>query len=274
MDHAQEVVHMSLSQTKSKFIEFQALKQKVKIEDAMALLGLKVSTFSDQMRSSCPACRSGGDRALVITASKSVFYCFAAGEGGDVIALVSHIKGVPMKDAAAILASSFDKHTDVELVATTATVPSTVPEKKKAGLNPLTYLQPEHPSVRALGISPETAKHFGAGYASKGIMRGRFAIPIHDAQGQLVAYCGRSVSDESPAYIFPSGFQPNEHIFNAHQVREGPLTLVREPLLLLKAHEGGINNVVAFLSDTLSAQQLEMLSSLMDEQLCESIELF
>jgi DNA primase len=261
---------MAVSQTKSKFIDFQALKKSVKIEDAMALLGLRVSTFSDQMRGSCPACKTGGERALVITASKSAFYCFAAGEGGDAIALVSHIKGVSMKEAAAFLASSIGKPADVEPVAITATVP----EKKKAGLNPLTYLQPEHPSVQALGISAETAKLFGAGYAPKGIMRARFAIPIHDAKGELVAYCGKSVLDESPTYIFPNGFNPSEYVFNAHQVREGPLTLLREPLLVLKAHEGGIDNVVTFLTETISAQQLEILSSLMDEQRCESIELF
>ena len=87
---------MSAKTHHPRFIDFQALKQNVKIEDAMALLGLKVSQHGDQMRGACPACKSGGDRALVITSSKSVFYCFAAGQGGDVIALISHIKGIGM----------------------------------------------------------------------------------------------------------------------------------------------------------------------------------
>jgi hypothetical protein len=78
-DHAQEVVPMSVTQNKQKFIDFQALKLEIKIEDAVPLFGLKVSQFKDQMRGPCPACKSGGDRALVITAAKSVYYCFAAG---------------------------------------------------------------------------------------------------------------------------------------------------------------------------------------------------
>ena len=266
---------MTANQTRSKFIDFQQLKQEIKIEDAMPLLGLQVSQFSDQMRMPCPACKSGGDRALVITKSKSAFYCFAQGEGGDVIGLIAHIKGIGMKDAANVLAESFNKKPEPRPTASVETVPSnSSPKKEKAGLNPLTYLQPEHPLVQALGISPETAKAFGAGYAPKGIMRGRLAIPIHDATGALVAYCGQAVTDESPTLIFPNGFQPTDYIFNSQTVFEGLLTLVREPLQVLKAHEGGMENVVAFLTDTVTPQQLEMLASLINQRRCEAIELF
>jgi hypothetical protein len=48
-DHRQEVVPMTANQTRSKFIDFQQLKQEFKIEDALLLLGLQVSQFSDQM---------------------------------------------------------------------------------------------------------------------------------------------------------------------------------------------------------------------------------
>lgn len=265
---------MSATHTKPKFIDFHALKQEIKIEDAMPLLGLKVSQFSDQMRGPCPACQTGGDRALVVTASKGVFYCFAAGEGGDVIALTSHIKGISMKDAAAFLADSFSKGADTASVSPAATVPShSSPKKEKAGLNPLTYLQPDHPSVQALSISSETAQIFGAGYAPKGIMRGRLAIPLHDANGVLLAYCGRAIGTESPALIFPNGFDPAEIIFNAHNLHEGPIVLLGDPLQVLKAVEGGVENAVAFLTGSISPQQLEMLSSLMDQKGCDCLDI-
>jgi hypothetical protein len=114
---------MSVTQNKPKFIDFQALKQEIKIEDAVPLLGLKVSQFNEQMRGPCPACKSGGDRALVITAAKSVYYCFAAGEGGDVIALTSHIKVIGMKEAAAFLAETLSKSTETPQQTPVATVP-------------------------------------------------------------------------------------------------------------------------------------------------------
>ena len=140
-------------------------------------------------------------------------------------------------------------------------------------MNPLTYLQPDHPSVLALGLSPETAQMFGAGFAPKGIMRGRLAIPLHDVNGLLLAYCGRAVGAESPALTFPNGFNPAEVIFNAHNLHEGPLVLLSDPLQVLRAAEGGVENAVAFLTGSIAPQQLEMLASLMDQKGCESLDI-
>ena len=41
-DHAQEVVPMSVTQNKPKFIDFQALKQEIKIEDTVLFAGARV----------------------------------------------------------------------------------------------------------------------------------------------------------------------------------------------------------------------------------------
>ncbi len=108
-------------------------------------------------------------------------------------------------------------------------------------------------SVQASGVSPETCAHLGAGFAPKGMMRGRFAIPIDERAGALLAYRGRAVKDESPSPIFPDG---------------------RDPLHALAAHESGIENVVAFLAENVTALQLEQLAALMDERKCENLEMF
>ena len=50
--------------------------------------------------------------------------------------------------------------------------------------------------------------------------------------------------------------------------------LVRDPLEVLRAHENGVENVVAFLTESVTAQQLEMFSSLMDEKECETVSIF
>jgi DNA primase len=258
----------------AKFIDFQELKETVKIEAVFALLGIALKPYGEQWRGPCPACKSGGDRALVVTPAKAAFYCFAAKQGGDVIALAAHVKAMAMKEAAQFLAGNSGLKPELKALASGPTLPATVPEKEKAGFNPLNYLQPEHPLVQALGVSAETAAHFGAGFAPRGILRGRLAIPIHDRHGTLIAYCGRAVKDESPTLIFPNGFQPGEVIFGGHLVRPGQLTLVRDPLQVLTAFESGVDNVVAFLTDGIAAQQLEMLASLMDERHCETVELF
>ena len=83
-----------------------------------------------------------------------------------------------------------------------------------------------------------------------------------------------ALKDESPALIFPNTFDPRQHIFNAERIVEGDLFLVRDPVRVLTAFESGLANVAAFLTETIGAQQLEQLASLMDERKCESVELF
>lgn len=259
---------MTANQTRSKFIDFQQLKQEINIEDAMPLLGLQVSQFSNQMRMPCPACKSGGDRALVITKSKGAFYCFAKGEGGDVIGLIAHVKGMSMKDAANVLAESFNKKLEPQPAAPVETVPSnSSPKKEKAGLNPLTYLQPEHPSVQSLGISPETALAFGVGYASKGTMRGRVLFPIRDCMGSLLAYCGLG---ENPRWLMPSNIEPASVIFGADMVQSVELRIVSNPTLVVTAQANGAC-AICFLTETVSSLQVETLASLLNEKSCELI---
>ena len=156
------------------------------------------------------------------------------------------------------------------------TVPrkGTVPQEQKAGFNPLTYLEASHESLAGLDVAASTFEAFGAGYAPKGILRGRLAIPIHSRDGVLLAYCGRTVRNESPTLLFPSGFDPHSTIFNAHRVAEGELYLVRDPLDALKAFENGIENVVSFLTEGITAQQLEQLASLMDGRKIDTLSLF
>ena len=90
----------------------------------------------------------------------------------------------------------------------------------------------------------------------------------------MLADCGRAAKEEKPALIFPDSFEPRGAIFNAHRVVEGDLFLVRDPLQALTAHEGGMENVVAFLTETVTAQQLERLAALMVDRKCEHLELF
>lgn len=160
-----------------KFVDFDEVKRSVSFGQAISLLKLTMQQHGQQWRSACPACKKGGDRALVITEGKG-FFCFASHKGGDVIALAAHIRDCNVKDAAAFLAKT--------------TVPVTVPKKEDEaeGLQPLTYLEHDHAAVLAVGFDPDVAKRLGIGYASKGIMRGTVAIPVRDENGTLLGYVG------------------------------------------------------------------------------------
>jgi DNA primase len=191
------------------YIDFDALKKHVTIEEAVKLLGLSMKLGNSQFRGPCPSCKSGGDRALVVTPAKSAFYCFAAQKGGDAISLAAHVRGEGVRDAATWLAQRSG------LVQVNRTVPSnssqsfqeaTVPESDsgKQGdrtLAPLSYLECDHPAVDAVGFDAEIAKQLGIGYAGKGIMRGTVAIPIRDEHGVLKGYVGVTEARLPPSFM-------------------------------------------------------------------------
>ena len=256
------------------YVDFAALKERVPITDAVDRLGLKLRERHDQLRGPCPVCKSGGDRALVVTPAKRAFYCFGAHSGGDVIALVAHIRGVDMKDAANFLQSQIDGPADEGN-------DKNSPEERVKGddkdirvLKPLTYLEPDHERVRALGLDAETCRAFGAGYAPKGLMRGRLAIPIHDwRSGDLVAYCGHAVRGENPKLIFPKDFDPTCRLFGTQQAGEGEIRLMRDPLELMLASQNGVDGGVAFLTESISPAQLQLLATMMEEKGIDTLEM-
>jgi hypothetical protein len=77
----------------------------------------------------------------------------------------------------------------------------------------------------------------------------------------------------TPSLIFPNGFNPR----GATSMRIGSsrvicsLSAIRQ---VLTAHESGIENVVAFLTENVTALQLEQLVALMDERKCDNLEMF
>ena len=251
-------------------IDFAELKSKVPIEQVLQLLGIAFKRHANQLRGCCPIHKGTDQRGFVVTPSKGLWFCFGGCGGGDQIKLVSKMRDCDAKTAAQWIADS------TGTIPQNTTVPrkGTVPQEQKAEFNPLTYLEASHESLAGLDVAASTFEAFGAGYAPKGILRGRLAIPIHSRDGVLLAYCGRTVRNESPTLLFPSGFDPHSTIFNAHRVAEGELYLVRDPLDALKAFENGIENVVSFLTEDITAQQLEQLASLMDGRKIDTLSLF
>lgn len=258
------------------FVDFAALKERVSLHQGMQMLGLNLKQSGAQYRGACPI-HGGGDRTLVVTPGKG-FYCFSEKKGGDVIQLVAHVKQIGNREAA----EEIDRHFGISLTtpkpqAAPIKPPAPQAREQKHGFDPAAYaarLDPAAEALNAVGLAPETYKAFGAGYASGGVNRGRLALPLHDREGTCIGYFGRTLKDESPKLTFASGTNPAEHIFNAHRAQAGELYLVRDPVDVLRAYEAGVENVVSFLTDTISAQQLEMLAALMDQKQVETVELY
>jgi DNA primase len=180
------------------FIDFAALKEKVSIGQCVQMLDLRMKG-NDQLRSGCPACRSGGDRALAVNVSKGSFYCFADGKGGDQIALVAHIRGVSQREAAQEIAEHF------RIGEPKAEKPERTAEKVEGGMEPLSYLEHDHPAVETLGFDAETAQALGIGHAPRGMMKGLVAIPIRLEDGSVAGYLGvNDIAKLPPKWQLPT----------------------------------------------------------------------
>jgi DNA primase len=156
----------------------------VTIEKAAQSLGLKLTPSGAQQRGPCPACGTGGPRALVITPAKGLFYCFSQGIGGDLISLWGHVQKCSLADAGCQIADTFGIGTVTSGTGRTSAPvhgsQATAPQAEKGQLKPLDYLEADHPAVEAAGFDSVEAKALGIGYAPKGIMKGTVAVPIRD----------------------------------------------------------------------------------------------
>ena len=107
--------------------------------------------------------------------------------------------------------------------------------EKRIDNTPLEFelrLDATHSYLRERGVLPETVRKFDLGYCDHGIMKGRICIPVHDADGRLVAYAGRwpepTSPPEEPRYRFPRGFKKRLVLFNLHRMRRSEELVIVE----------------------------------------------
>jgi DNA primase len=161
------------------FLNFEEIKAANPISEVVERLSLNLNKAGSSFRGKCPTCESSGDRNLVVTPEKGVFFCFTWGKGGDQIQLVSHVKGIGAKEAASWLSG-----------AERSKEKATKGEPPSEGFKPLEYLIHDHEAVVALGFEPGDAERLGIGYAPRGMLKGKVAIPVRLANGKLAGYVG------------------------------------------------------------------------------------
>jgi DNA primase len=131
---------------------------------------------------------------------------------------------------------------------------------------PLTFalkLDPEHPYLVDRGLSAELVAEFGLGFCSRGLMGGRICIPIHDEDGNLVAYAGRwpgdDVPDDQERYKLPAKFHKSRVLFNLHRVAAGEhVVLVEGYWSVFRLHALGVP-VVGLMGWSVSPEQVALL---------------
>jgi len=130
----------------------------------------------------------------------------------------------------------------------------------------LEKLERTHPYLTDRGLTTETLVDFGAGFCAKGIMAGRIAIPIHNPNGEVVAYAGRLIgepNDDNPKYKLPPGFKKSLELFNidraSKESADSVLVIVEGFFDCMKLHQLGHRKTVALMGSSMSSAQEELI---------------
>lgn len=267
------------------WVDFRLLKDRVTLE--MALDHYQINWLrkkGSDLVGRCPIHQGEGARTFRVSTDKGAFNCFSCHKHGNVLDFVAAMEDCSVRDAALKLAEWFGIETDTEAPKSARQKPkkaakrSIKPSQTKPPdvVNPpLSFslkVDPGHEYGLGRGLSLETLKCFGAGLClSKGTFSGRFIIPLHNEQSDLVGYAGRSVDDTDPKYLFPSsekGFYKAHLLLNLHrligQVDPDQTVVVVEGFFdCMKVHQAGFP-CVAVLGSWLSDEQSELLAEHFD----------
>jgi DNA primase len=273
------------------WINFADIRSRVSLEDVIVRL-YGVTTLKregDKLSGPCPVHGGDSPRAFHADLSKNVWHCFSKCQGGgNQLDFVAKKETVSVRDAALKLQAFFLTEGTPPAApsalkdGSTADKPPAKPaapasvETDDSGNEPLDItlnLAADHPHLLSdRKLAPETVATFGVGYCSRGILRGMIAIPIHDEDGDLVAYAGRRLkpSDvrEHGKYKFPKGFRKERVLYRFHVVKEAAkdsgLIVVEGFFAAMKLHEAGLPNVVATMGVEMSAYQANLLATAKD----------
>ena len=269
---------------KTRWVDYRKIKAEVSLTAVLdkygILEGMKKSGIN--LTGCCPIHGGSNPRQFSLNPEKNIFNCFGnCKSGGNVLDFVSRMEKVSLREAGLLLQEWFGL--DGDATRKGKKKEARVPEKsekpkqkeKKEDTEPvnpplsfkLKTLEYRHRFFEEREIDRETIKHFGLGFCSKGIMKGRIAIPIHNELEELVAYCGRATTEaqiqEEGKYKLPPKFMKSHVVYNLNRLNGNvsTLILVESFLSVFTLYQAGIKNVVALMGSVLSEEQEKLILS-------------
>jgi DNA primase len=277
------------------WVSFDEIKRVVTLQMAIERYGIPLRRVNaNTLRGKCPLPAHGSEKSnesFTATLTKGVGGAWACQShsciksrgrvGGNVLDFVAAMEQCSVRDAAIKLQLWFlvpaagashelvGKEPRAETSAGREPEPQRVPEKNNGvgeseSNKPLTFtlqnIDCDHPYLRERGVTEEIARTFGVGFfPGKGSMQNRIVIPIHNREGELVAYAGRTIDGSEPRYKFPAGFHKSLELYNLHRVRgEASVVLVEGFFDCMKVTQAGFP-CVALMGSTMSKVQEELL---------------
>jgi DNA primase len=278
---------------KNDWVSFQTVKAAVSMEMVLARYGVTLRRLSaTSLRGNCPLASHTSEvsiQSFAVQTARNIWSCRSAScvdgrggqRGGSIIDFVAAMERCTIREAALKLQSWFPVCAANPGESANSPPKPAGPSENGNGNRsgesvvlvnkPLRFVLRDidwsHPYLAERGLTKETAFHFGVGgFSGNGSMRGRVVIPIHNAQGALVAYAGRVIDGEKPKYKFPAKFKKSMELFNLHRAiaaSNGPLQsviLVEGFFDTMKLYQAGYRRVVALMGSSLSEAQEELLT--------------
>ena len=277
---------------KSSFVDFKAIKSAITMEQVLEHYGLidQFKKVGDSLSGPCPIHKGSNPTQFRVSVSKNIWNCFSeCKHGGNTLDFITRMENVSIHAAAmkAIEWFSLDPgamsaNSEQETEAPSEPAKKSDAAKPKPAAKPaptpengapnkplkfrLDKLERDHPYLAERGLTPETLVDFGIGYCAKGMMAERIAIPIHNPEGNVVAYAGRwpeENAEDIPKYKLPPGFRKSLELFNIDRANkeaaEKPLVIVEGFFDCMKLHQHNYRKVVALMGSTMSAAQEELI---------------
>jgi len=285
---------------KTNWIDFKALRAQLDFARVLEHHGVQLRIKGRQHHGYCPLPNHNGKRnspSFSANLERGIFQCFGCGAKGNVLEFSALMSGVDPKDGAALreVAVTLQQRFCPELSgsqpeqnapAVVKPKPPEIPKTENvvpAIVNaPLDFelqgLDAGHPYLLSRGFTPETIQRFGLGYCSRGLLKNRVAIPLHDAAGELIGYGGRVVDDaaiteDNPRYRFPGGrerdgktfeFRKTQFLYNGFRIKApvDDLIVVEGFTSVWWLDQSGLPSVVATMGADCSERQAELIVSL------------
>lgn len=280
---------------KTNWIDFKALRAKLDFAQVLEHYGVTIKRAGKQYHGFCPLPNHNGKRnspSFSANLERGIFQCFGCGAKGNVLEFAALMENVDPKDgqalrkfAATVQARFCPELGSNPLDATTQPaakpkpVAKTEPELPVIVNAPLDFelqgLDAAHPYLLGRGFTPETIQRFGLGYCSRGLLKSRVAIPLHDASGALVGYGGRVVDDstiteDNPRYRFPGErkrdgkifeFRKTLFLYNGYRLKApvDDLIVVEGFTSVWWLDQNGQSDVVATMGADCSERQAELI---------------
>ncbi|MFA6287466.1 MAG: CHC2 zinc finger domain-containing protein [Opitutaceae bacterium] len=277
------------------WINFKELRQKLKFEDVLRHYDIEVRRKGDQHQGPCPLPGHRGRKSapsFSANLERGIFQCFGCGAKGNALEFAGLMEGVNLEDGNALrkvavkLQQAFfpegaSTHTKGKSALPSRPIdePKSLPVVVNASLDfELKHLEHVHPYLTGRGFEHRTTVHFGVGFCSRGLLKDRIAIPLHDQDGKLVGYAGRVIDDgavsaETPRYLFPSErvrdgvrhvFDRSLFLYNGFRIKApcDDLVIVHGFTSVWWLRQNGFGNVVALMDGRCSERQAELIVSL------------